>query len=110
MHAARWGQGTDADRARLILERLRGETLRSARFESTVAMAFPDGSIRTAMGAVHGVISEQRIGEESMGYTAIFVTDGGQIPSNDAVPPAPHRLQALERAAEVMLRWTAGQG
>ena len=76
VHSARFcgPQATDADRNRLLLEKLREVPLeqRTARFRCVVAIADPRGPIRFAAGACEGRIALAPRGTRGFGYDPIF--------------------------------------
>lgn len=80
VRSARFGgsQATDADRHRLILERLQGVQAeqRTARFRCVVAIAEPQGLTRFAEGLCEGRITSAPRGTRGFGYDPIF-----EIPS-----------------------------
>lgn len=65
---------TDDDRNRWVLSRLRGldAGLRTARYRAVIAVALPDGSVRTFEGTCEGRITEQPRGHHGFGYDPIF--------------------------------------
>jgi XTP/dITP diphosphohydrolase len=66
---------TDEDRNLWVLRKLRGVAggLRTARYRAVIAVAAPDGSIRTFEGTCEGRIAEAPRGEGGFGYDPIFV-------------------------------------
>lgn len=95
---------TDADRNVWVLERLRGipDAARTARYRAVVAVATPNGMVRTFEGTCAGAIAERTRGQEGFGYDPIFVVAGyGQTMAE--LPPEvknriSHRARALEAA------------
>lgn len=95
---------TDADRNAWVLDRLRGipQELRTARYRAVVAVATPDGTVRTFEGACEGHIADGPRGHEGFGYDPIFVIPiYGQTMAE--LPPEiknriSHRARALEAA------------
>jgi XTP/dITP diphosphohydrolase len=65
---------SNADRIALILDRLRGVPIgrRGARFVSVIAVATPDGEVRTVEGECHGYIAESPSGQAGFGYDPVF--------------------------------------
>lgn len=53
------------------LEKAKGEE-RSARFVCAIACAFPDGTIKTTIGTIEGLIAQEAKGEHGFGYDPIF--------------------------------------
>lgn len=77
VYSARYGGvGSDVERNVLILERLRRETNRRAKFVSVVILAYPDGHLETYRGELHGTLLEGPRGENGFGYDPLFVPDG----------------------------------
>lgn len=67
-------QATDADRRRLLLERLAGLPRPwTAHFHCTVALAGADGSLRFAEGDCPGEIIPQERGQNGFGYDPVFL-------------------------------------
>jgi len=66
---------TDEDRNLWVLRKLRGIAggLRAARYRAVIAVAAPDGSVRTFEGTCEGLIAEAPRGEGGFGYDPIFV-------------------------------------
>ena len=74
IYSARYGgeDATDADRCRLILEALHGQTNRAAHFETVIVAAFPGGEWIAARGECHGAIAFAPMGTNGFGYDPIF--------------------------------------
>lgn len=106
---------SDADRYRLLLERLDGvlDERRSARFRCVVAIAWPDGRVITADGACEGRIAHAPRGEHGFGYDPIFlVADCDYQQTMAELPPAlknqiSHRARAAQAAREALARLLA---
>ena len=66
---------TDEDRNLWVLRKLRGVAggLRTARYRAVIAVAAPDGSVRSFEGTCEGRIAEAPRGEGGFGYDPIFV-------------------------------------
>ena len=64
--------GDDAANIRLLLEKLRGVTERSAHFCCAMALSRPDGSLVEAEGRFYGQIAETPAGEGGFGYDPVF--------------------------------------
>jgi XTP/dITP diphosphohydrolase len=116
VHSARFGGlgKTDADRCRLVLERLAGvpPERRTARFRCVIAVAEPGGNVHFAEGTCEGRIAFALRGTRGFGYDPIF-----EVPSLGRtlaeVGPAvknrlSHRAHAIRAARPVLaqlLRW-----
>lgn len=76
--AARYaGEGcTYADNVNKVLALMQDKTHRNARFETVVALAFPNqDEVITAKGTIKGHIIEQSRGQSGFGYDPIFVPE-----------------------------------
>ncbi len=63
---------TDDENNRLLLERLKGATDRSARFVCVIAVARVDRIVGTYRGVVEGSIAEEARGTKGFGYDPLF--------------------------------------
>jgi XTP/dITP diphosphohydrolase len=108
--SARFGgpSATDADRNRMILDRMAGvpPERRTARFRCVIAVADPAGPVYEGEGTCEGVITLSPRGQHGFGYDPIF-----EIPSLGRtlaeVDPEEknrlsHRAKAMARAREIL--------
>ena len=74
VYSARYGgEGLDdAGRYRLLLENMRGQTPRTAKFVSVITCCFPNGDVLTARGEGPGTIAFAPLGEGGFGYDPVF--------------------------------------
>ena len=74
VYSARYGGGNldDAARYRLLLENLRGQSDRGAKFVSVITCCFPNGDVLSARGECPGVIAGEAAGEGGFGYDPVF--------------------------------------
>ncbi len=74
VYSARYGGGEldDAARCRLLLDNLRGQTTRAAKFVSVVTCCFPNGDVISARGECQGTIAYAPMGEGGFGYDPVF--------------------------------------
>ncbi|MGH2374988.1 MAG: XTP/dITP diphosphatase [bacterium] len=93
---------TDADRNAWVLERLSGipQEARTARYRAVVAVATPDGTVRTFEGICAGAIAEQPRGREGFGYDPIFVVAGYGQTMAELRPEVKNRISHRARALE----------
>lgn len=75
VYSARYGgeELNDTQRYELVLENLRGQMDRSAKFVSCICCAFPNGDVVTARGECPGVITYAPRGEGGFGYDPVFL-------------------------------------
>ena len=99
---------------RKLLEALRDADRRTARFRCVIALAAPDGTVRTVEGACEGTIARAPRGAEGFGYDPLFVPLGGEQTFAELDAGAKnrisHRAVALRRAAEAWGALLAGAG
>jgi len=105
---------TDVDRYRKLLNAIAGVPWdrRTARFRCTVALATPEGAVRTAEGVCEGVIAFGPAGEHGFGYDPVFyLPDRGltmaQL-SSAVKNQISHRGQAARAAARILSALLAG--
>jgi XTP/dITP diphosphohydrolase len=119
VHSARYaGPGaSDADRYRKLLTVLEDVPpgRRSARFRCVVALARPDGTVRTADGICEGEIGFEPHGEHGFGYDPVFIVKGyGGQTMADLLPDLKnwisHRARATEAARPLLLGILASAG
>ena len=112
-HTARWAPGSDRDRAALLVEKLRGNPNRRARFVSAVCLLFPDGERKLCEGTLEGRIAQRVRGNPETGYAAIFELKGGQTiaeAGEAAVAGENHRSRAMRKARGAIGEWLALNG
>ena len=74
VYSARYGGGDldDVSRYRLLLENMRGQLVRTAKFVSVITCCFPNGDVLSARGECPGVIAGAAAGEGGFGYDPVF--------------------------------------
>ena len=74
VYSARYGgEGLDdIQRYRLLLENMRGQMSRTARFVSVITCCFPNGDVISARGECPGTIAFAPMGEGGFGYDPVF--------------------------------------
>ncbi len=75
VYSARYGgedKGGYAHRYELVLEALKGQIDRSAKFVSVVTACFPGGDVLTARGECPGTIAYAPQGDNGFGYDPVF--------------------------------------
>ena len=78
VYSARYGgEGLDdRGRTRLLLENLRGQMTRTAKFVSVITCCFPNGDVLSARGESKGTIAYAPMGEGGFGYDPVFFVPG----------------------------------
>ena len=74
VYSARYGgeELTDEGRYRMLLENMRGQMTRTAKFVSVITCCFPNGDVLTARGECPGTIAFAPMGEGGFGYDPVF--------------------------------------
>lgn len=114
VYSARYGgEGlSDAQRYRLVLEGLKGQIDRSAKFVSVVTACFPGGDTLVARGECPGVIAYAPQGENGFGYDPVFFVPAlrktfAQM-SAEEKNSVSHRGKALEKFKEELEGYLRG--
>ena len=78
VYSARYGGPglTDEERYQLLLENMRGQMPRTAKFVSVITCCFPNGDVITARGECPGTIAFAPMGEGGFGYDPVFFIPG----------------------------------
>ena len=73
--SARYAEGDDAARYTRVLRELDtvGEGARGAHFACALSLALPDGTVRTEVGRMDGVIARAPRGTNGFGYDPVFL-------------------------------------
>jgi len=118
VHSARFA-GPDADdrqRSRLLLEKLRHATDRSAAFECVISVALPTGQALTYEGRCEGVITTEPQGQSGFGYDPVFYYPPAGKTFARMTPEEKNRvshrgiaLEALKNEFDKVLRWISLQ-
>lgn len=74
VYSARYGGPglTDEERYQLLLENMRGQMPRTAKFVSVITCCFPNGDVLTARGECPGTIAFVPMGNDGFGYNPVF--------------------------------------
>ena len=106
VYSARYGGGDldDTGRYKLLLENMRGQMPRTARFVSVITCCFPNGDVISARGECPGTIAFAPMGEGGFGYDPVFFVPEkaktfGQLTAEEKSTIS-HRGKALKSFAE----------
>lgn len=114
VYSARFAGPEKSDEANnaLLLEKLNGETNRTARFVCVLCLAKPSGETLTVRGTIEGTIGYSPQGENGFGYDPLFI-----IPSlhktaaeleRDEKAVVSHRGQALRKLEAEIIPFMKG--
>ena len=102
VYSARYGgpELDDTGRYRLLLENMRGQTPRTAKFVSVITCCFPNGDVISVRGECPGTIAFAPMGEGGFGYDPVFFLPGLKKTFAQLTPEeknaVSHRGKALE--------------
>lgn len=82
----------DAANNAKLLDALRGETNRCARFRCVIALATPNGECATVDGRCEGRIADTPQGQGGFGYDPLFVPDGFSQSFGELESAVKHRI------------------
>jgi XTP/dITP diphosphohydrolase len=77
---------------------------RDAHFTCVLSLAWPDGTVESFEGKVHGTLVWPPRGQNGFGYDAMFVAVGGEQTFGELEPAAKH---AISHRAEAFRKLTA---
>ncbi len=100
---------TDEDRNLWVLGKLRGmpEGLRTARYRAVLAVASPDGSIRTFEGICDGRIADAPRGHDGFGYDPIFLVPAYGRTMAELPPDIKNRISHRGKAVDAARAYMA---
>lgn len=114
VYSARYGgpELDDAGRNRLLLENMRGQMDRRAKFVSVVTCCFPNGDVITARGECPGAVAYAPMGEDDFGYDPIFLVTSMHKTYAQMTPEEKnsisHRGKAMEKFKVELERYLHG--
>ena len=94
---------TPADNVALLLEKLQGNPLRTARFSTVIAL-IKDGREQVMTGTVEGEIAAEERGADGFGYDPIFIPEGTGKTFAEMGPDAKNSISHRGRATEKLLQ------
>lgn len=93
---------------RKLLKALAGETNRRARFRCVIALASPQGEVKTVEGACEGVIADAPRGRKGFGYDPLFIPEGHALTFAEMDAADKNRISHRGRAlAKADAEWSA---
>jgi XTP/dITP diphosphohydrolase len=96
------------DNVTKLLGELEGVEIRTARFITVIAVAYPDGTSFCVRGELKGTIAHARTGDQGFGYDPVFVPEGDSRTLAELTPQekneTSHRARALRALSEDLSR------
>ena len=111
VYSARYGGPglDDVGRYRLLLENMKGQMPRTAKFVSVITCCFPNGDVLTARGECPGTIAFAPMGEGGFGYDPVFFIPSLKKTFAQLTPEEKnaisHRGKALEQFQKELERY-----
>ncbi|HUI44853.1 MAG TPA: XTP/dITP diphosphatase [Nitrospirota bacterium] len=102
------GSGSDVQNYEKLLDELKNvpDGKRGARFVCCMALAYPDGSVKTFFGCAKGSITREPKGKTGFGYDPVFIPEGYKNTfaemSGGEKDRLSHRGNAIEKIAEFL--------
>ncbi len=102
VYSARYGGPglDDAGRYQLLLENMKGQMPRTARFVSVITCCFPNGDVISARGECEGTIAFAPMGEGGFGYDPVFFVPGLKKTFSQLIPEEKNAISHRGRALE----------
>ena len=102
VYSARYGGPglDDAGRYQLLLENMKGQMPRTARFISVITCCFPNGDVISARGECEGTIAFAPMGEGGFGYDPVFFVPGLKKTFSQLTPEEKNAISHRGRALE----------
>ena len=102
VYSARYGGPglDDAGRYQLLLENMKGQMPRTARFVSVITCCFPNGDVISARGECEGTIAFAPMGEGGFGYDPVFFVPGLKKTFSQLTPEEKNAISPRGRALE----------
>ena len=96
---------SDADNNRLLIDKLRGEKNRTARYVCVIALANAGEPIATFRGEVEGRIVDEPEGTSGFGYDPYFFYEPFQLTFAQAAPEQKLAVSHRGQALTAMIEW-----
>jgi XTP/dITP diphosphohydrolase len=93
----------------LLLSNLKGQTNRSARFKTAIALVL-DGDIFEFDGVLEGSIAHEPKGKNGFGYDPVFVPEGMDITLAECTPDFKNRISHRAKAFHALLAFLQAAG
>jgi XTP/dITP diphosphohydrolase len=104
VHSARWA-GDDAANNRKLVESMRGQTNRAARYVCVIAVAESGRLLASFRGEVEGVIVDQPRGQGGFGYDPYFFYPPMGKTMAEMTPAEKRQISHRHRALEQLAAW-----
>jgi len=100
------GDHDDSANRKKLIEDLKQKEDKSAYFNCTLVVLYPDGEYKTVEGKVYGKIIDEERGDTSFGYDCLFMSDDlgktfGEA-TNEEKNSVSHRGRALQKLKEIL--------
>ncbi|MBO5221221.1 MAG: XTP/dITP diphosphatase [Clostridia bacterium] len=105
VYSARYagGHGDDEANNQLLIKNLRDKDDRTAHYACAIVLAYPDGSILSAEGEMHGEVIDNPRGENGFGYDPIFFLPEYGMTSAEISPEEKNRISHRAKALNALV-------
>ncbi len=105
VYSARYagGHGDDEANNQLLIKNLRDKDDRTAHYACAIVLAYPDGSILSAEGEMHGEVIDTPRGENGFGYDPIFFLPEYGMTSAEISPEEKNRISHRAKALNALV-------
>ena len=106
VYSARYagGHGDDEANNQLLIKNLRDKDDCTAHYACAIVLAYPDGSILSAEGEMHGEVIDTPRGENGFGYDPIFFLPEYGMTSAEISPEEKNRISHRAKALQELLK------
>lgn len=105
VYSARYSGSRDPEEnLQLVLEKLKGQTNRKARFRTVISLII-DGVEHSFEGSIEGKITTKKSGNKGFGYDPIFQPEGYEITFADMTAEEKNKISHRGRAMQKLLKF-----
>lgn len=102
-------EGDAAGNMALVLQRMQGQAVRTARFRTVIAYIDAVGNEHTFVGEMEGSIANAPLGTNGFGYDPIFVPQGSTRTLAEHTPDEKNAISHRGRAFRAFMDWLKAQ-
>lgn len=103
VYSARYSGKGDEENNLLLMKNLRDKDDRTAHYACSIVLAYPDGSILSAEGELHGEVVFTPKGENGFGYDPIFFLPEYGMTSAEISPEEKNRISHRGKALRALV-------
>lgn len=96
---------TDIERNNIILEKMKDNNNRNIVWQTAIALIDLDGSIKTFLGEVNGIVATKLIGENGFGFDSLFYIDSEKKTLAQMSIEEKQEYSARKRAVDKLVKY-----